>query len=70
MGSYLPKELATIAKCNVDFTECSILIDDMNHFIDDKAFIDLITILLQVIKPNGKVSLYDSPSGHTFMISQ
>jgi len=70
MGSYLPKELAAIAKCNVDFTECSILIDDMNHFINDKAFLDLIIILLQAIKPNGKVGLYDSPSGHTFMISQ
>ena len=69
MGSYLPKELAAIAKCNVDFTECSILIDDMNHFINDKAFLDLIIILLQAIKPNGKVGLYDSPSGHTFMIS-
>jgi len=42
----------------------------MNHFINDKAFLDLITILLNVIKPNGKVGLYDSPSGHTFMISQ
>jgi len=70
MGSYLPKELAAVAKCNVDFTDCSILIDDMNHFINDKAFLDLITILLNVIKPNGKVGLYDSPSGHTFMISQ
>ncbi len=70
MGSYLPKELAAVAKCNVDLTDCSILIDDMNHFINDKAFLDLITILLNVIKPNGKVGLYDSPSGHTFMISQ
>ena len=70
MGSYLPKELAAIAKCNVDFTECSILIDDMNHFINDKPFLDLITILLNVIKPNGTVELYDSLSDHTFMISQ
>ena len=70
MGSYLPKELAAIAKCNVDFTDCSVLIDDMNHFIDDKPFLDLITILLNVIKPNGTVELYDSPSGHTFMISE
>ena len=70
MGSYLPKELAAIAKCNVDFTDCSILIDDMNHFINDKPFLDLITLLLNVIKPNGTVGLYDSLSDHTFMISQ
>jgi len=70
MGSYLPKELAAVAKCNVDFTDCSILIDDMNHFINDKPFLDLITLLLNVIKPNGTVGLYDSSSDHTFMISQ
>jgi len=69
MSSYLPKELTAIAKCNVDFTDCSILIDDMNHFTNDKSFIDLIEILLNTIKPNGTVELYNSLHGNTFMTS-
>jgi hypothetical protein len=67
MGSYLPKELAAIAACNLDFEDHSILIDDMNHYKDEKDFITLIEILLRTIKKNASPQLYDSPSEHTFM---
>ena len=67
MGSYLPKELAAIAACNLDFEDHSILIDDMNHYKDEKDFITLIEILLRTIKKNASPQLYDSLTEHTFM---
>jgi len=67
MGSYLPKELAAIVTCNLDFEDSSILIDDMNHYKNDNDFITLIEILLRVIKKNTSPQLYDSPTQHTFM---
>ena len=69
MISYLPFEIETLKRSEVDFSNISILIDDFDHMekqgLDD--FIEESKQALKLLKPHCEPELYKSATGHTFM---
>lgn len=60
MDVYLPKELRSILNYSDKFNDSVIMIDDMNHYIHNKEFCNLIESLVNQIKTNGTLGYCDS----------
>lgn len=60
MNVYLPKELKSIEKYSKKFNNSVIMIDDMNHYINDKDFCSLVENLVNSIKTNGTIEYTNS----------
>lgn len=60
MNVYLPKELNSILKYSNKFENSVIIIDDMNHYIEDTSFCLKIEELVNSIKVNGKLEYFKS----------
>ena len=70
MNIYLPKELAAIASLGINFENCSIAADDINHYIKDTDFIRLLKLLMSLIKKNAAPQIHHSSGGaHIFLTS-
>tara|TARA_R100000005_G_C4956577_1_gene174877 strand:- start:319 stop:957 length:639 start_codon:yes stop_codon:yes gene_type:complete len=71
MDVYLPKELAVIASLEINFENCSICMDDINHYIEDNDFIRLLKVLTRLIKQNAEPQFYQSVGAgdHIFLTS-
>lgn len=60
MDLYLPKELESIVKYSKKFDDSVIMIDDMNHYMNNKQFCFMVEKLVNQIKTTGKIEY--SPS--------
>lgn len=60
MDTYLPKELNSILNYSDKFYDSVIMIDDMNHYINDKHFCSSVESLVNDIKKNGTIEYVDS----------
>ena len=60
MDVYLPKELNSILEYSEKFYDSVLMIDDMNHYINNKDFCSNIEQLVNIIKKNGEIEYIDS----------
>jgi hypothetical protein len=60
MDVYLPKELNSIIEYSEKFYDSVLMIDDMNHYINNKEFCLNIEQLVNTIKKNGEIEYIDS----------
>lgn len=60
MDVYLPKELSAIKKYTKKFDNSVIMIDDMNHYMNNSEFCKNIENLVNEIKKNGEIQYFQS----------
>jgi hypothetical protein len=56
MNVYLPKELNSILNFSSKFDKSLVLVDDMNHYIQDTNFVKTIEDLVIKLNPNYKIT--------------
>jgi hypothetical protein len=69
MHDFLPKEMQALLPFKDKFKEAIIMIDDMNHYIQNKQFCANIESLLSQLKPNSKIEYYQSTNNDIFLVS-
>jgi hypothetical protein len=69
MHDFLPKEMQALIPLNHKLKEAVVMIDDMNHYINNKAFCSGIEYILKQLKPNSDIEYYKSSNENIFLIS-
>lgn len=60
MKQYLPREMDCLVKYSDKFKDSIIMVDDINYFIDDKQFLELLESKLKKIKPDSTIEYYEN----------
>ena len=60
MKQYLPREMDCLVEYSDKFKDSIIMVDDINYFIDDKQFLELLESKLKKIKPNSTIEYYEN----------
>lgn len=69
MHDFLPKEMQALIPYKDKLKNAVIMIDDMNHYINDKNFCTTIENLLKQLKPDSNIEYYHSSNGNIFLVA-
>jgi hypothetical protein len=70
MHDFLPKEMQTLLQYKNKLKNAVVMIDDMNHYINNKNFCSVVEDLLKQLKPESSIEYYRSSNNNIFLVAQ